>query len=101
MLEGELQAQVLELATMLGCLTYHTYDSRRSREGFPDLVVVHERTGGLIFAELKRDGKHPTAAQQRWLDALGRRHEVHVWTPFLLRSGVIGHQLQALGRVGS
>lgn len=92
--EAELQAQVIELATMLGWLEYHTHDSRRSREGFPDLVLVHEATGALIFAELKRDGKRPTAEQYRWLYALERRHAAYIWTPQNLRSGLIGHQLQ-------
>ena len=98
MLEGELQTQVLELADMLGCLTYHTYDSRRSREGFPDLVIVHEPTGALAFAELKRDGQRPTAPQDRWLRALGRRHRAFLWTPADLRSGLIARQLQQLIR---
>jgi hypothetical protein len=98
MLEAELQAQVIELATMLGCLSYHTHDSRRSAAGFPDLTVVHEGTGGLLFAELKRDGQLPTPEQRRWLAALGRRHLAVLWTPSDLRSGLIAQQLQALGK---
>jgi VRR-NUC domain len=94
MLEAELQAQVIELATMLGWLHYHPYDSRRSVAGFPDLVLVHEQTGALIFAELKRDGQRPTPDQARWLAALSRRHSAYVWRPADLRSGRVARQLQ-------
>lgn len=43
---------------------YHTHDSRRSAEGFPDYVI---RTSPLIFAELKRDGGLLAPAQADWL----------------------------------
>jgi hypothetical protein len=92
--ERDLQAQVLQLAGMLGWLVFHPYNSQRSTPGFPDLVLVHEATGALLFAELKQDGKHPTAEQQRWLDALGQRHDVHVWRPADLRGGVVSYWLQ-------
>jgi len=98
MSEAELQAQVIELAATLGYLSYHTYDSRRSREGFPDLVLVHEESGALAVAELKRDGEHPTPAQQRWLIAFERRHHAYVWKPAHLRSGHIARELQRLVR---
>jgi len=101
MTEQHLQDAVVQLATTVGCLTYHAWLSKRSTAGFPDLVVVHEGTGGLLFAELKRDGKLPTVHQQRWLVALGRRHVAVLWTPSDLRSGLIARQLQALGRVAS
>ena len=41
--EAELQRNVLSLAAMTGWLAYHTYDSRRSQAGFPDLVLVRRR----------------------------------------------------------
>jgi hypothetical protein len=94
MLERDLQAQIIQVATMLGYLSYHTHDSRKSREGFPDLVLVHERTGALIVAELKRDGQHPTPAQTRWLTALNQRHTAVVWRPTDLRDGTVTRMLQ-------
>ena len=100
MLEDELQAQVIELATMLGWLAYHTHDSRRSAAGFPDLTLVHPVSGALIFAELKRDGQHPTPDQRKWLDALAIMHTAVVWRPADLRDGSIGRVLHALARVG-
>lgn len=46
---------------------YHTHDSRRSAEGFPDYVI---RTVPLIVAELKAEGGEVTRAQIEWLGAL-------------------------------
>lgn len=96
--ERELQAQVIELAKLLGWMVYHTYDSRKSEPGYPDLTMAHADTGAVIWAELKREGQLPTAAQRRWLMALGRRHLAVLWQPSDLRSGLIARQLQALGR---
>ena len=39
-LEADFQAQVVKLALLLGWKVYHTHDSRRSREGFPDLILI-------------------------------------------------------------
>ena len=47
-------------------LVYHTYSSKRSAPGFPDLagfpdlVLVHPQSGRTIFAELKKEGSYPT-----------------------------------------
>lgn len=79
--EGELQGFVVTLARLHGWLAYHTYDSRRSEAGFPDLTMV--RDGRIIFAELKSEKGKVTAAQQRWLDWLAKSSavEVYVWRP--------------------
>lgn len=72
------QASIVELATLLGWLVYHTHDSRRSQAGFPDLVLVRER---VIFAEIKRVGEQPRPSQVEWLNGLSRAGaEVYVWT---------------------
>lgn len=69
--EEGFQAAVIEYAQVRRwSLVYHTRDSRRSREGFPDLVLVRDER--IVFAELKRDGKYPTDEQQLWLDGLDR-----------------------------
>ena len=51
--EKEFQAVVVEYAQRLGYMVYHTYDSRRSQRGFPDLVMVKE--GRLVLAIGARD----------------------------------------------
>lgn len=94
MKEGALQSQVLALAFDLGWLAYHTYDSRRSQPGFPDLVLVHARAGRVVWRELKQQKEKPTAKQQEWLDALAAAGQnVGVWRPSDLISGRVLAQL--------
>ena len=90
--EKEFQDQVVELAQTLGWLVYHTYDSRKSVPGFPDLVMV--RNGSLLFAELKSEKGKVTPEQREWLFELGGvsvipdnrssaawTYEVRLWRP--------------------
>ena len=67
--EKDWQTQVVDAARKAGWLVYHTYDSRRSYPGFPDLIMV--RGPMLIALELKAEkGSTVTAQQQEWIDAL-------------------------------
>ena len=66
--ERQFERAVVEYAQLNGWLVYHTFDSRRSNPGFPDLVLV--RDGELIFAELKTEKARLSAAQLDWLAAL-------------------------------
>ena len=79
MTEKDFQAQITALVDMLGGLVYHTYDSRRSAQGFPDLTIV-TRDRRLIFAELKVGKRQPTDDQWAWLRALPD-HQAHLWRP--------------------
>lgn len=97
MREKQFQQLVLEAAQLLGWRAYHTFDSRRSQAGFPDLVLV--RGGRLVFAELKTDDGSLAGDQHAWLndlrqvaeaiaDRLGARRyrdgvgvEVYTWRP--------------------
>jgi hypothetical protein len=101
MTERELQAQVIDLARMLGYLVWHCYDSRRSEPGFPDLVMVHERSGALIFAELKSTSGRLTPEQDRWLRALALRGAAFVWRPAELRDGSIARALLRYARTAA
>lgn len=77
-LEKDVQATIVELARMCGWFVYHTFDSRRSEPGFPDLVLVRER---VVYAEIKRLGEQPRESQLDWLNALAcAGAEVYVWT---------------------
>ena len=89
--ERDFQRAVIELARLCGWRVHHTRPALNRRgewrtpiqgdAGFPDLVLA--RDGRVIFAELKRRGGKPTAAQQAWLDTLARcgSVEVYLWTP--------------------
>jgi hypothetical protein len=78
--EKQFQAWVTKLAKFYGYLVYHTWNSFRSTEGFPDCVMV--RPGRLLFAELKSDKGKVTPAQQTWLETLKAAGcEAHLWRP--------------------
>ena len=79
--EKDFQNQIIKYARACGWLYYHTYDSRRSVPGFPDLTLV--RADRLVFAELKIGRRKATKAQRIWLDALRRVEgaEAYLWYP--------------------
>lgn len=89
--EKQFQQVVLEAARLLGWRCYHTFDSRHSAAGFPDLVMV--KGFRLIFAELKVGKNKTTDAQRDWLADLEvvaqftesvnapSNVEVYVWRP--------------------
>ena len=81
MTETQFLKSVVSVAEDGGWLVYHTYDSRRSQAGFPDLVMP--RAGRTIFAELKSQKGRIKAAQQEWLDVLDKTEglEVFLWRP--------------------
>lgn len=89
-LEAAAQATIVELARLRGWdRVYHTFDSRRSAGGWPDLVLVKRR---IVFAEIKRAGERPRPDQVGWLDGLAvAGGEVYLWTLDDLEE--IGHVL--------
>lgn len=66
--ERTLQSAVMDLAHLLKWRTYHTYDSRRSNAGFPDIVAV--RGSRTVFIELKSDKGILSPEQADWGAAL-------------------------------
>jgi hypothetical protein len=80
--EKDWQAEVVDIALRCGWRRkYHTFDSRRSDRGFPDLVLC--RPPRLIFAELKTNTGRVTGDQQAWLDDLAAcGAEAYTWRPF-------------------
>ncbi len=78
--EGEFQASVVAFAESQGWLCYHTYDSRRSTPGFPDLVML--RGHRVVVAELKTGNKKTTPEQDRWSKAwLDAGAQAYEWRP--------------------
>ena len=67
MTEKSFQASVIRVARTLGWLCYHTFDSRRSTSGFPDLVLVRER---ILYRELKVGKNKLSQPQELWRDSI-------------------------------
>lgn len=79
--EKEYQAHIVAAAQTLGWTIYHTYNSRRSTRGFPDLVLV--RPPRVIFAEVKTLKGEVTPVQGYWRDDLEACPgvEYYLWRP--------------------
>jgi hypothetical protein len=79
--ETEFQGRILDLATLYGwTLRYHTYDSRRSTSGWPDLVLI--RPPELLFVEVKREDGQVTPSQLEFITALRAcGQDVRLWRP--------------------
>ena len=80
MSEAQWQQRITDTCDLLGLKWHHETDSRRSRKGFPDLVIAGP--GGLIFAELKSQKGKVRAEQEEWIGALltsGAR--AYIWRP--------------------
>jgi len=96
MSEAQLLAIIRRACRTLGLLCYHTYNSRRSEPGFPDLVIVGSR---MIIRELKTERGRVRPEQRVWLDALVRAgQDADVWRPDDLYSGRIIRELVGLCR---
>ena len=80
-LEKDFQHTLIAYAQLAGWTIYHTYDSRRSEAGFPDLTMV--RGVRLIFAELKSHKGKLRPEQETWLQQLSGvpSVEAYVWRP--------------------
>jgi hypothetical protein len=79
--EEALLQHIRALAKRTGWLTYHTHDSRRSEDGWPDLVLCDGKR--LIIAELKSATGKLTPEQMSWLALLAHtgKVECYVWRP--------------------
>ena len=78
----QFQAQIVHLAKLAGFeQIYHTWDSRHSPAGFPDLIIIKE--GRQIVVELKVGKDNLSAEQYVWLLEFMKvkNTEVYVWWP--------------------
>lgn len=79
MSEAAWQGRITDLCDLLGLRWHHETDSRRSKEGFPDLVIVGNT---VLFAELKAEKGKTTEAQMAWMNSLdAAKIEAYVWRP--------------------
>lgn len=94
MSEVTLQSKCEMLARELGWLFYHTYDSRRSVAGFPDLVLIYPATGRIVVRELKSMKGTASADQKTWLagfEAAGI--DTGLWRPIDYLNETVLHTL--------
>lgn len=99
MSEKQLQAVIIASAQRYGWLIYHTYDSRRSAPGYPDLHLVHTAAGLSVFRELKTETGRLSPQQTTWLGALQQVGvDADVWRPRDWFTGRIGDFLAAANR---
>ena len=84
--EKAFMAAVVRVATQHGWMCYHTFDSRKSPMGYPDLTLARlpwsGRPGEVIWSELKVEAPL-TTQQEVWLATLSHvsRTEAYLWTP--------------------
>jgi hypothetical protein len=78
--EADFQKSVVQLAKLQGWSIYHTYDSRRSHSGWPDLVLARGDT--VLFRELKSAFGVVKPDQEAWLASLTAGGlDAKVWRP--------------------
>lgn len=90
MSEDELLFNVRDCAQKLGWLFYHTRDSRKSDEGFPDCHMVRDvPEREIVYAELKAQKGKLREEQNAWLRVLtaisedegGVQVRYYIWRP--------------------
>ena len=81
--EKAFQARILQVAEVYGfTFQYHTYNSRRSAAGYPDVTLLNPDAGVGVMAEFKVKGGKLTNAQRDWLNALTECGiDAVLWTP--------------------
>lgn len=96
--EAQLQALIFALCNALRLYCYHTFDSRHSVRGFPDLVIVGNR---VLWRELK--GWKPSSRLTREQTAVlvklrNAGQDADIWRPVDWFSGRIQAELAAIRR---
>lgn len=82
--EAQFQADVVDRARALGWLVFHDRDSRTAiAAGLPDLILLHQKSGRIIFAELKSPTGRIRPGQREFLETAARspQNEIALWRP--------------------
>lgn len=95
MTETQFQTRITDLCDYLGLKWHHEVDSRKSKRGWPDLVIAGP--SGVLFVELKTETGRISTEQRQWLDHLVTAGaHVRVWRP--QHWADIAHDLKAIAR---
>jgi hypothetical protein len=81
--EKKFLQQVIELAKIYHWEYYHTFDSRHSAAGFPDLILIRvEDKGRIVVAECKSEKGKVTVFQDKWIKMFRDCGvEAYIWRP--------------------
>ena len=80
--EDQFQKRITDLCDWYHLRWHHEVDSRKSKSGFPDLVIVGPGWDAVLWAELKTDKGRVSPEQREWLLALDDTGaEVRLWRP--------------------
>lgn len=95
MTEQQLQDAITGMCDHLKIRWHHEVDSRKSKSGFPDLVLAGRR---VVFWELKTATGRVTPEQNAWLTAVVRAEfgQARVVRPMDLLDGSVQEWLRAL-----
>lgn len=74
MIEADIQRGITDLLRQLGFLVYHTWISKNSTPGYPDIVAVRS-DGKMIAVECKGPRGRVSFEQVIWLDRFGRNRD--------------------------
>lgn len=107
--EAQLQDAIIDTAHTLGYIVAHFRPARTEKgwrtpvaadgRGFPDLVLVSERYGRVLFVECKSEDGELSRHQQWWLEMLrAAGAEVYVWRPEDWTTGAVERALRGAGR---
>ena len=80
LLEKQLEAKIGKYAKSHGCL-YYKFSSPGNR-GVPDRIVISP-DGGVLFLEIKAEGKTPTALQLREINRIRSHGTYSTWVDSL------------------
>jgi hypothetical protein len=79
MSEADWQKRITDYCDILKLRWHHEVDSRKSKSGWPDLVIAGRR---VIFVELKKEDGRLDPEQAAWLRSLhAAGAEAHCWRP--------------------
>ena len=95
--EASLQRLVTDMCDLMRLRWHHETDSRRSKPGFPDLVIVGP--GGVLYRELKAQKGRVRREQKQWLaDLTAAGADAQIWRPTDWENQTIYNQLNQLRR---
>ena len=81
--EKNFQAYIVSIAKNRGWRVYHTFNSRRSEPGFPDLLLVRNR---ILYRELKTEKGRISPAQKAWGESLIEAGgDFKIWRPSMIK----------------